>query len=127
MVKPAIVARGGAVVWDPNPPRLSGHPNRLKDLKRPDNGCNYRVSWNASSSLGNVKLSQSVVFSGWILSRPPAPPVGSAVEANVGGFGGASPVPPPVPAEANAVVAWIQAPRVEDDSNIFSIFSRMSK
>ncbi|CAE6933108.1 pntB [Symbiodinium natans] len=60
VVKPAIVARGGAVVWDPNPP------------------------------------------------RPPAPPVGSAVEANVGGFGGASPVPPPVPAEANAVVAWIQ-------------------
>ena len=44
--------------------------------------------------------------------RPPAAaPTGTAVEGNgIGGFGGASPMPLPPPEEANAVIAWIQAP-----------------
>lgn len=60
IIKPAMVAQGGQVVWDPNPPR--------------------------------------------------APPPGAVPGASngLGGFGGATPTPPPAPEEANAVISWIQ-------------------
>ena len=92
VVKPAIVARGGAVVWDPNPPRQELGARGARKRSRP------------------FLLRYASLVSA---SRPPAAaPTGTAVEGNgIGGFGGASPMPLPPPEEANAVIAWIQAPR----------------
>ena len=52
---------------------------------------------------------------GWrplaLLCAPRAPPPGAVPGASngLGGFGGATPTPPPAPEEANAVISWIQA------------------
>lgn len=121
IVKPALVAQGGQIVWDPNPPRW-GQVEKGRVISK-DVGCDFWLRTFFATWFWVINFTKKEQ----VWEKRCRPPAGPPADGNgLGGFGGATPTPLPAPEEANAVIAWIQDWTPETKSTRwFSLMERL--